>query len=276
MVDHHCNGSVVDLAARTLLAYAQRLAKSAPRKPERRWVETRLRDPELDLAAEIDGKHVPTRAARLLFGKGEEVALELRVFDEPEPQLIRGNLLSVLDRTLDVLGEFNQPFTLKGRASETVRPYPPLAFKELVVNALVHRDYERAGPVRVEIGTRQVRFSNPGGLVEGLDPERLGEPAQKAYRNPVIADLLYGTGAMDKEGSGLADIRRWARENGGATSFGPSEDNSNFMPNFSVRLNRADGRFAAALPTPSDCSSAEAAGAPLWGIACVGHAALCT
>ena len=33
------------------------------------------------------------------------------------------------------VGTFNRPFRLKGEVSETVVPYPPLALKELIVNA---------------------------------------------------------------------------------------------------------------------------------------------
>lgn len=239
----------LQLAGRTLTAHAKRLGRSVPSRPERRWIETRMSDPELDLVVDVDGKQVPTRAARLLFGTGEEIALEVRVFEEPEVQLIRGNLLGVLDRTLDTLNEFNQPFTLKGSVSETVRPYPPLAFKELVVNALVHRDYDRPEHVRISVEPREMRFTSPGGLVEGLDPTRLGEPAQKAYRNPVMADVLYGTGAMDKEGSGLADVRRWARENGGGATFAPTDDNASFVAVLEARPELPDDQTDTAAPT---------------------------
>lgn len=239
----------LQLAGRTLVAYADRLGKQAPKNPRNVSITERLRDPELDLATEVDGKVVPTRAARLLFGVCAELALELRVFGELEPQLIDGNLFSVLDRALDAIAEFNQPFTLKGYSSETVRPYPALAFKELVVNALVHRDYSQPGPVLIEVEPGSVRFTNAGGLVGGLDPKRLGEPNEKAYRNPVMADLLYGTGTMDKEGSGLADVRRWARENGGSASFGPSEDNSSFVAVLESRPEQPDLATETAAPT---------------------------
>ena len=239
----------LELAGRTLVAYANRLGQQAPKNPREAWINARLRDPELDLAAEIDGRVVPTRAARLLFGNSAEVEVELQVFGELEAQSIAGNLFSVLDRTLDAIAEFNQPFTLKGYASETVRPYPALAFKELVVNALVHRDYSQRGPVRIEVEPGSMRFTNAGGLVGGLDPSRLGEPSEKAYRNPVMADLLYGTGTMDKEGSGLADVRRWARENGGGASFGPGEDNLSFVAVLESRPEQPDLATETAAPT---------------------------
>lgn len=236
------------LLGRTLVAHAQRLGRAVPSHPDRRWIEARISDPELDLSVDLDGDRTLTRAARLLFGRGDELTVELRVFGESDAQLINGNLLSVLDRTLDTLNDFNQPFTLKGSVSETVRPYAPLAFKEVVVNALVHRDYDREEPVSVVVERRTISIRSPGGLVGGLDPSRLGEPAQKAYRNPVMADMLYGTGAMDKEGSGLADVRRWARENGGTASFGPADDNSNFVAVLEARPELPDDETDTAEP----------------------------
>jgi hypothetical protein len=101
--------------------------------------------------------------------------------------------------------------------------------KEVVVNALAHRDHDRDEPVRIRMSSRELTVVSPGGLVSGLRPELLGEPGERAYRNPVVADLLYGCGAMDKRGSGLADVRRWTRQSGGEASFAPTEDHESFV-----------------------------------------------
>ncbi len=121
--------------------------------------------------------------------------------------------------------------------SETVLPYAPLALKELLVNALVHRDYETRQPVLVEVWPTHIRIANPGGLVEDVF-RRIGLPIQqriergerglKGYRNPVIADLFYGSGVMDKAGSGLPDVHALVRENGGTVVFGPTANNEAF------------------------------------------------
>ena len=68
---------------------------------------------------------------------GAECHLKVR---GDEKRRIDGNLLSQLDSIQEVLDELNQPFRLKSAVSESVYPYPPLALKELLVNALVHRD----------------------------------------------------------------------------------------------------------------------------------------
>lgn len=45
------------------------------------------------------------------------------------------------------------------------------AFRELVVNALVHRDYQVDGSVDLEHSPEQLTVSSPGGLVFGVAPE---------------------------------------------------------------------------------------------------------
>jgi len=52
--------------------------------------------------------------------------------------------------------------------------------------------------------------------------------ASRRYRKPVLADLYYGSGQMDKKGSGLSDVLRDVRTNGGDVRFGPNGDNTAF------------------------------------------------
>lgn len=71
--------------------------------------------------------------------------------------------------------------------------------------------------------------------MEGLRIERLGERGERGYRNPVLADVLYGCGAMDKRGSGLADARRWTRQAGGEATFAPTSDGEGFVASLTAR-----------------------------------------
>jgi hypothetical protein len=188
---------------------------------------------EQRLARRSGERFVLTRAAALLFAKRDVSRLEIRAGDVYVP--IAGNVFSVLDQAIEAVAELNEPFRVKGPTSHDVRRFDPRAVKELLVNALAHRDHDDDRPVRVRLSPREMTVVSPGGLVGGLRPERLGEPGARAYRNPVIADLLYGCGAMDKRGSGLADVRRWARQAGGDASFGPSEDGARFVASLTTR-----------------------------------------
>ena len=170
-----------------------------------------------------------------------------------------GNLWGQYDGINDVLGVFNRGFRLKGEVSENVLPYPPLALKEVIVNALVHRDYGAPGPIVIEIGPARIKVSNPGGLVDEV--RRRVEPASsiegeirngrrglKGYRNPVLADLFYGAGEMDKAGSGLSDVYKTVRDNGGDVCFGPADDNRAFEVTIFSRPEAVDETTGTASP----------------------------
>ena len=57
-------------------------------------------------------------------------------------QDISGNLWSQLNSLTDLLALVNVSFRLKEEISRTAYPYDSLALKEVVVNALVHRDWD--------------------------------------------------------------------------------------------------------------------------------------
>jgi hypothetical protein len=144
----------------------------------------------------------------------------------------------------------NSPFRLKGNVSQDVTPYPPLALKEIIVNALVHRDYEKPQDIQIDVTPTGIQIRNPGGLVDEVRRQLDGGSIQakimhgrrgiKGYRNPVIADLFYGGGAMDKTGSGLSDAYKAATNIGGTMSFGPNEQNAEFRVGLTCRPEAID------------------------------------
>ena len=158
---------------------------------------------------------------------------------------IEGNLWSQRDMIFDILSLVNQPFLLKDEVSRTVQPYSPGALREIVVNALVHRDYTQTKPIVIEIEETHIRVRNPGGLVPDVVNQVRSQPSEeikiafenqiksgisgiKGYRNPVVADLFYGAGVMEKEGSGLSDVWRSCTANANEVNFGPTDNNRAF------------------------------------------------
>lgn len=223
-----------------LVNYCDAMDIAVPSVVSREWLIEQLC--QLDLAVKAEKKQIkPTNAGYLLFARKthERIAnakILLRFFGEE--QLIEGNLWNQLAVATDALAEVNKPFRLKGEKSDTVYPYPPLALKEVLVNSLVHRNYRDEEYVIVEIESDSIRFTNPGGLVEQvlrqtegtsiLTQIEQGKRGIKGYRNPVLADLFYSSGDMDKEGSGLADVHQLVNDNGGRVSFEAINGNTAF------------------------------------------------
>lgn len=193
-----------------------------------------------------------------ILNEGEDNIFEN--FGGLHEQAVEGNLWIQLNSINEILSLINKPYILKGEVSETVLPYPPVALKELVVNAIVHRDYTLDKPTVIEIYAEKIKIINSGGLVdevlkqfdstENIEQEIVkGRRGIKGYRNPVIADLFYGAGAMEKKGSGLQDVYQLVTNNTGSVHFGPSQDNSYFEVTIWSRPEIVDSETNTALPT---------------------------
>ena len=80
--------------------------------------------------------------------------------------------------------------------------YDPRAFREAVVNALVHRDYTRLGAVHVRWESEAIVISNPGGFVEGVTLANL-LVVEPRPRNPLLADTMKRIGLAERTGRGI-------------------------------------------------------------------------
>lgn len=89
-----------------------------------------------------------------------------------------------------------------GSKREERYEFPDLALREVVVNALVHRDYSNRGTyVQVTIFGNRIEVSNPGTLPPGVTIENL-KNAQFS-RNNVIAQVMRDMEYMEEFGRGI-------------------------------------------------------------------------
>jgi ATP-dependent DNA helicase RecG len=84
--------------------------------------------------------------------------------------------------------------------------------RELLLNAVMHRDYESTAPVRFYWFADRIELQNPGALYGEATPENF--PRQNAYRNPVIAEAMKNLGYVNRYGSGIERAQAALRENG--------------------------------------------------------------
>lgn len=243
-----------------IVNYCKEMDVRVPSDISRDWIVDRLC--QFDLAVRAPDALIQlTTAGYLLFTRKPQERIPaakvvLRV--QGQDQIVEGSLWNQLDVIINALAEFNRPFRLKGDVSETVYPYPPLALKEVIVNALVHRSYRSDHHVLIQVEPHKVQITSPGGLVDDVVRQAAGTPLQehikrgrrgiKGYRNPVVADLFYSAGDMDKKGSGLADVNRLITENGGQVEFGQITDNTEFKVTIYSRPEAVDEVTGTATP----------------------------
>jgi ATP-dependent DNA helicase RecG len=93
-----------------------------------------------------------------------------------------------------------------------VSDYPEIAIRELLLNAILHRSYEAAAPVRFYQYSDRIEIQNPGPLYGVARPENF--PGQTSYRNPVLAEALKTLGAINRFGRGVERARAALEKNG--------------------------------------------------------------
>lgn len=139
----------------------------------------------------------------------------LELSDDPAAEKsFSGNLITVLSELDSFLkGRFTQkPVAVSELREQAVFDYPPEAIRELLMNAVLHRDYQSTGPVRFYQFTDRIEIQSPGGLYGEASRENF--PKVNAYRNPIIAEAMHVLGYVNRFGRGIARARRVLAENG--------------------------------------------------------------
>ena len=90
--------------------------------------------------------------------------------------------------------------------------YPFDALRELLVNAVAHRDYNVQGDlIHVHIFADRIEFHSPGGLAGPMTLDNLLEA--RFSRNPVILQVLADMGFVERLGYGLNRVMEIIRMN---------------------------------------------------------------
>ena len=87
--------------------------------------------------------------------------------------------------------------------------YPVIAVRELVLNALIHRDYSihtESAPITITMYSDRMEIENPGGLYGRMTLDNLGFVSADT-RNPYIAGALEIMGETENRYSGIPTIR---------------------------------------------------------------------
>lgn len=99
-------------------------------------------------------------------------------------------------------------WTIRGMKREEKSDYPYKAVREVLVNAVIHRDYQIHGAeIHVDMYDDRMEITSPGGMMNGSriqDLDLLHVPSMR--RNEVIADVFGRLHYMDRRGSGISRI----------------------------------------------------------------------
>ena len=178
------------------------------------------------LLRNIDGlsdEETPTHAGILFFGKYPQ-----RFFQNAQLRVVRFKGTSVTHPVIDRLDCSGALWEMVNAAEEFIRKnirllsfrtsksfqrddkfeYPLEALREAIINALIHRNYQKHSDVRVFIFDNRVEVINPGTFPEGVSPDApVHEPV-----NPILSQFMYDVGFIERYGSGIRMMKRLSEE----------------------------------------------------------------
>ena len=159
-----------------------------------------------------------TIAAHLLFGDPDftlrigRFKSEATIIDDI---VVTSPLFVAVDEALTfVKKHINLSYSFDGSRERKERwQYPIEALRELVLNAVVHRDYKNQSDIIIKVFDDRIVISNPGKLYGKLriaDLER--DDYVSSLRNRLLAEMFYLTGDIERYGTGFVRIRESLRE----------------------------------------------------------------
>jgi len=137
--------------------------------------------------------------------------LESDILDE---RRFTGDLLTTL-RELDAFIKTlfpSRPVPVSALREEQRTPYPNWAIRELLMNAVMHRDYQSNAPVTFYWFSDRIEIQNPGGLFGSVTPETF--PDQNDYRNPKIAEAMKVLKYVNQFRRGIRRAQALLQKNG--------------------------------------------------------------
>lgn len=125
---------------------------------------------------------------------------------------ITGKLADVFQQTLGfIIANTRAAQGDQGINSQGQTEIPRIVWEELVVNALIHRDYFISAPVRVLVFADRVEIISPGHLPNNLTIENI-KAGNSNMRNPILASFAAKLLPYRGLGSGLLRaLRAWRR-----------------------------------------------------------------
>jgi ATP-dependent DNA helicase RecG len=157
------------------------------------------------------------RSAVLLFGKDPRnfyinAFIKIGKFGKTDDELlsqevIEGNAFELANQTLEILDKkyFTKSISYDGLHRIETTEYPYEAIREVLLNAIVHRQYLGA-PIQISIYDDKLMIWNYGTLPEDLTLEDLKKKHTSHPRNPFLADVFFKGGLIESWGRGTLKI----------------------------------------------------------------------
>ncbi len=163
-------------------------------------------------------------AGILLFGKNPQEKMPYacikamrKIGNEiTDEELIEGRLDEQIEGALDFVRR-HIPKEIRIEKSKRIEEWivPEEIIREIIVNAVVHRDYSIPSPILLKYVDDEIVIINPGGLLPPLKVEDLYRKDHPSIlRNPIIGRALFLLGYIEGWGEGTTRIIEICKDKG--------------------------------------------------------------
>ena len=162
-----------------------------------------------------------SNAAYLLFTNKDTVltSIELGRFQSDiiikDSLRIKSDLISQVELVIDFIKKhINKEIVFTGEARSGEKwQYPLEAIREVVINMIVHRDYQASSDSIVKIFDDRIEFFNPGSLPPNITvADLISNNYTSSPRNKLIADFFKSMRLIEKYGSGIRRIIKYCED----------------------------------------------------------------
>ena len=130
---------------------------------------------------------------------------DIRYMDE-----VYGSLIEQVDKTMDLVYTKYMKALIDYEGIHRIERYmfPPDAFKEILLNAVVHKDYRGGNPIQISVYEDKIYIYNDGIMPADLNTtEKLFEKHSSKPFNPKLAQVFFKSGMIEVWGRGFDKIR---------------------------------------------------------------------
>ena len=158
-------------------------------------------------ATDIDGWH-PRSQVRILKVKGNKLEAGEK-YNVISDDIVKGNIFELILKSWEHLRSYLAYKTEFGTNSKFEQKYifPEDAVREVILNAIAHRDYSIANAIEIYIFNDRMEIKSPGALLSTLTIKNLYElEGSHESRNPLISSVLRENKLMREIGEGMKRI----------------------------------------------------------------------
>ena len=158
-----------------------------------------------------DGRY--NNAAGLLADKNEFPGTDAAKFGKDINEIMERKILSGIsvleqyEQAVDMFRRHYQYEEIKGTTRNKIELIPEEAFREVLANAIVHRNWDVDQNIRIAMFNDHIEVSSPGGLPYGLSKEEYMNGNISNLRNPVLGGVFFRLNLIEMFGTGIRRIK---------------------------------------------------------------------